>query len=213
MITKNLGFLNIALHSTRYKDQYNTSGYVHSQTGTFEMQGIRFWNESRTWLTWKSMSWIWFSGSAEYPSETQFQFMSFLPTIILMNRQMVFQTCLDLEIQQDLLGPQQKTHCWIDITALKLQPLSWYINNLSCKKHRSSKTLAKWNNTYMQNTGSSGNKFYKKNRLQSTFFVQIHCFPTSLTFLNYSQVIFEMGFGLINHTTSWKMFLVPPPNT
>lgn len=176
-------------------------------------QGIRFWNKSRTWLTWRSMSWIWFSESAEEPCETQFQFMSFLPTIILMYRQMIFQTCLDIEIQAGLSeSPAEES--WLnryhssEITAF----LSWYINNFSCKRHRSSKTLAKWNNTHTQNTGTSGNNFHKKNRLQSTFFSQIHCFPTSVPFLNYSQVIFEMGFGLINHTASWKMFLVPPPN-
>lgn len=91
--------------------------------------------------------------------------------------------------------------------------VSWYINNLWGKKRGSGETLAKWNNTYTQNTGTSGNKFHKKNRLQSTFFfAQIHCFPTSLPFLNYSQVIFEMGFGLVNHTASWKMFLAPLPN-
>lgn len=159
------------------------------------------------------MSRVQFSESAQNPSEMQFQFMSFLPTTILMKGQILFQTCLDLAIQQDLVGPHQKTHCWIDITMLKWLPFLMIYQYLSFKKHRSSKTLAKWNNTYILNICSLGNKFYQKKRLQSTFFLQIHCFPTSLRFLNYSQVIFEIGFGLINHIASWKMlFLVPPPN-
>lgn len=135
--------------------------------------------------------------------------MSFLSSY----RQVVSQTCLDLELG---LTRSPAEESWlnryhsIEITAF----LSWCINNLSWKKHRSSKTLAKWNNAYIHNTGTSGNKFYKKNRLQSTFFFfpQIHCFPTSLTYLNHSQVIFEMGLMLINHTASWKMFLVPSSN-